>query len=120
MQNVQVKKAAVLERLHTNRDAHRAAFERALEGYHEKVIANLASAIEQAKKSGKIHPSEIWEIARLPQPEDHTRDYDLAIDMLAMEVRDDVELTQQEYRNLVRDEWDWKERFLATNASYGL
>ena len=55
---------------------------------------------------------------RLPEPEDHTVDFDTALDMLEWEVGETVELDERTFRRLVRNEWAWRETFAANTASY--
>ena len=50
-------------------------------------------------------------------PVDQTADYDRALQMLKMEVSKDVELTEQEFMELVQDNWSWKRQFSLSNAS---
>lgn len=54
-------------------------------------------------------------------PEDHTDEYDQLLEMLAMSVDDEVELTAQEFAQYVRDDWSWKHQFTRTmrrNSTY--
>ena len=54
-------------------------------------------------------------------PQSHVKDYDEAIEMLEFhtvtedEAKDTVQLTQQDFRTFVRDDWAWKQNWSASN-----
>lgn len=113
MRTVTVRKVELIEKLTTNRATHRAQFEAALDGWHRVVLAELQSAVLDALAARQYRT-----FFQLPQPSDHTEEYDRALAMLGMEVGDTVELTDIEFAELVMDNWRWKNDFLSTNASY--
>jgi hypothetical protein len=113
MDKIVVNKADLLKVVTENREQHRAIFEEALVGFRAKVVERLDEMIARAKANKKI---EMY--IGLVQPEDHTKDYDLVIGMLGMDVGDTVELSAREYAQYVTDDWGWRERFLTTNAYY--
>lgn len=115
MRTVKVKKTELIEKLTANRAAHRAQFEAALAGWEQAVLAELQQALDDAR-AGKQYRTYF----ALPQPSDHTEDYDRALAMLTMEVEDTVTLTDVEFSELVMDNWRWKPDFLSTNASYSV
>lgn len=114
MQVVRVRREEVLERMRTNRTNHRAIFEDALIGYRKRVIEELDKMIEMARRGDRIRQN-----VGLLEPQDHTSDYDLVIDMLEMETEDIIELTQQEFAQYVRDDWAWKGQFYASTVGMG-
>jgi len=55
------------------------------------------------------------------KPEDYSRFYREAIEMLQFEINDVVTLSVESFKQLVKDEWSWKNRFFAAdrkNSSY--
>jgi len=110
---VVVQKDKLVETLTANRDAHRAIFEEALEGYKVRSIELLEEHIERIKK-GKVERI----IVSLPVPEDHTDDYDRALTSLEWSIFDEVELSMREFDQYVRDNWSWKGEFTATTSMY--
>jgi len=113
MKAIKVNKVDLIQILEKNRKEHRAIFEEALEGYKKAIIAELERRLVRAKK-GKI----IDHIINVQQPTDQTKDYDRALGMLKMSLENEVELTEQDYRSYVLDDWNWKSQFLASNAFY--
>lgn len=113
MEQVVVKKDDLRQTLVANKTAHRAEFEKAIEGYRNRCIELLEEHIERIKK-GKVEVVQVF----LPVPEDHTDDYDKAILTLDWTVFDEVVLSIREFDMYVRDNWTWKNEFATTNAMY--
>lgn len=110
---VTVKKAEALTIVRGNREAHAAIVAEAREGYLDKARKALSDKMEKLLK-GKVVALSF----HLSVPRDHTKEYDTAIKMLEMHTGDTVGLTAGQVRTLIQDEWDWKDRFYATNSAY--
>jgi hypothetical protein len=113
MENVRVKKLEALETIKKNRAAHKAIFNEAVAGYKDQTLKLLNNHIEQIK-SGKVMRVTV----SLPQPEEHTKDYDRAIKMLEMSVDDEILIDEQSFQSYIMDDWHWKRQFLASNSHY--
>ena len=113
MRTVTVKKAALLGTVTENREAHREIFLKAQEGYREDMIAELELRLKEARE-GKV----IRRAITMPEPSDHTSDYDRVIAMLNMSVDDEIELDEHEFECFVLDQWGWKASAMHTNMSY--
>lgn len=113
MEMVVVKKDALANALEQNRDAHRALFLEALEGYKTRSVELLEEHIERIRK-GKVERIAV----SLPVPEDHTDDYNRALVSLEWSIFEEVELTMREFDMYVRDNWSWKGEFTATTSLY--
>ncbi len=113
MKEVTVVKVDLVERIKSNRDDHRSLFEKALQGY----FATARKALEEM--FDRIQAAEQVSIQLyMPVPEDHTRDYDQVLEMLAMEVRDQVTIDYKSFRQYVLDDWDWKQQWVGSNSTY--
>jgi hypothetical protein len=112
-EKVRVEKSDLLERLRENRDGHREVFLRATEGFREEVVRQLDQALEEARAGRKFRTS-----FALPEPSDHTRDYDRVIEMLELCVDQIVELDQREFAQYVQDDWGWRPDFVQTSSQY--
>ena len=106
MPTLTIPKVELQSILCTNRDKHRKLFEEALEAFREKAIENLESRIAQIKNGGKVNL-----YIDLVQPQDYTDSYNEVIEMLEFEINDEIELTQSEFRQYVKDDWGWKGNF---------
>jgi hypothetical protein len=115
LQEVRLDKKVLIAKLTENRDNHRAVFIEALEGYHKAVVKALETQLADAKAGRKYQPN-----VALPVPQDHTADYNQALDLLQMSLDDELVLTAREFSQYVRDDWGWKPDFITTASSYTL
>jgi len=113
MRTVVVDRDEYLDRLRANRENHRAVFDEAIEGYHRLLMAELERRIRDLKRGRQIDQH-----IGLPEPEDHTKDYDRVITMAEMSVSETVELSEDEFAMYVMDQWRWKQSFSDSTAMY--
>jgi hypothetical protein len=115
MNQVKVKREELLTKVRTNRDAHRALFIKAQEGYRKLVIEELDRMLSDAKSGRFIRRS-----IDLADPADHTRDYDRVLAMLEMSVEETITLQAHEFDQYVLDNWEWSRLASYTNRSYAV
>lgn len=108
-----VEKDRLKETLVANRDKHRAMFDEAIEGYRTRSIELLEEHIQRIKKN-KVEKI----FVNLPVPEDHTDDYNRALENLEWTIFDTVTLSAREFDQYVRDNWAWKAEFTNTTSMY--
>jgi len=113
MDTITVNKAELIKTLEENRTEHRSIFEEAQAVYRERVIHELDRHLRDAREGRKIS-----RYVSLPEPEDHTRDFDTAIAMLNWHTEDTVDLTLREFAQYVENKWTWRESFRANTMSY--
>lgn len=113
MSTVTVNKSALIEALVRNREEHRANFERALRGYHERSIQLLQQHIDRIRE-GKVERVYV----SLPIPEDHTDDYDRVIAQMEWSIHEEIELSNRDFDQYVLDNWLWKNEFVTTTSMY--
>jgi hypothetical protein len=113
MNTVKVKREELLTKVRTNRDAHRALFLKAQEGYRKLVIEELDRMLADARDGRPIQRS-----VTLTEPSNHVKDYDRVIAMLEMSVDDTITLDSQDFDRYVMDNWDWSRFALSTNTAY--
>lgn len=113
MKTVKVEKDWLVQIVGTNRDGHRAQFERAFEGYRAECIRVLTENLAAFKAGKRTHL--VWQ--EFP-PEDHTKEYDRVLAMLDASVDETIELTSEEFAQYVQDDWSWRERWTASNTKY--
>lgn len=117
MNKVIVKVDALKQKLIENREAHRALYEKAVEGYlveARKQVVDLLAKIDNRADGDALPSVSLW----LTEPENHTSDYDQVISMLDMTIHDEVELSNSEFKQYVMDDWNWKANWTASNAGY--
>lgn len=113
MNKMTMHRIDLIAALKKNRDTHREIFEKAQIAYREAVIEELDRMLADARKGRNIQ-----RMLTLPEPEDHTRDYDQAIRMLDMCIDKDIEITTSDFQCLVMDEWGWKRAWVGNTQSY--
>lgn len=116
MRNVTVEKDELRTILEKNQVTHVADFELAWAAYHKAVMSNAEKLLEAAKNMTKASVVNLY--INLARPENHVEDYVRAIEMCDWEIKDEVELTEGEFRELVQDNWSWKGNFEASNMMY--
>jgi len=110
---VTVKKEALLAALRKNREGHRSVFLKAQEGFRRLCIEHLDKMLANAKE-GRVFATAIG----LSAPEDHTKEYDVNIQMLEMSEDDKLVISEEQFRHFVQDDWDWRADFMANSAQY--
>lgn len=112
---ITANKAEILARLKVNREKHSKIVAEAREGYVKDAKEALKRRLKQLNE-GKITSL----VFSLHVPEDHTKEYDLAIEMLELSQTPVVELTSDQVQCLVQDRWGWKRSFLCANSGYSV
>jgi hypothetical protein len=113
MNTVKVKREELLNKVRSNRDAHRTLFLKAQEGYRKLNIEELDRMLAEAKAGRKISRS-----INLAEPVDHTSDYGRVIMMLEMSVDDTIVLDANGFDQYVRDRWAWSHHATTMYESY--
>jgi hypothetical protein len=113
MDRLKFNRDKIVERIKANRERHVDIYERAMEVYRQRAIAQLNTFVD-ALKAGKSPSLYI----SLPVPENHIKDYDAVLDMLNSSVDEFLVLSEQDFRCYVRDQWNWKSKFISTSNAY--
>ena len=113
MDTVRVRKADLIEKITTNRDEHRETFLKAQERFREHLIEALDQRLQDARDHKQVSLT-----ISLPEPVDYTDEYQRALDMLEWEIGDEVELDQQGFAQLVRNEWSWARHWASNSLAY--
>jgi hypothetical protein len=113
MNEVKIKKNELLDVVRKNRENHNTLFLRAQEGFRTRVVEELDRRLADARQGVKVNIA-----INLPEPQDHTEDYDRVIRMLEMSVDDEVVLQSHEFDQYVMDNWQWAKMVRTLNASY--
>ena len=113
MDSVKVSKLELERIVQINRDKHGAEYAEAFSGYRMACISALEANLE-AFRAGKAERIFINE----HPPEDHTKDYERVLRMLAMSTEAEVTLSAESFEHYVLDDWQWRRVWSATNAKY--
>lgn len=113
MRTVTVNREDFLVRVRENRNNHRQVFEEALEGYRNRLTLELERRVRDLKRGRHID-----QYIGLPEPEDHTSDYERIVAMAEMSVSERIELTEDEFAMYIMDQWRWKQSFTDSTDRY--
>lgn len=113
MNTITVNKEKLIKTLKVNRHEHQAIFDKAQEVYRAKMIEEFERSLAETKAGGKIRRA-----FSLPEPENHTEDFDTAIKMLEWDTSDEVDLSAGEFRTYVENEWGWQRSFAGNTEAY--
>lgn len=108
-----VKKAELIQTLQANRTIHAAQYQTAIEKYRLRAIEFFNEAIDKIKAGGEPE-----RYLNLPVPEEHTEDFDRAIEALEWHTEPTIELDDHQFDELVRNRWGWHRTFVANTTSY--
>jgi hypothetical protein len=109
--NANVKE--VLARLKKNRTQHSKIVAEARKGYMREARKALDKRLKELDKGQLVELR-----FSLQPPADHTKAYDLAIQMLELHTGDQIELNALQVRHFMMDDWSWAKQFLVANAPY--
>lgn len=113
MRDITVEKHDLVTKVKENREAHRAIFLEAVEGYRKEAVRQLEAHID------RIRNGDLPEVrVVLPAPSDHTADYDRVLAMLGWETAATIKIGEDDFASYVMDDWHWKRQFLTTNSAY--
>ena len=110
---VVVDKHELLDVLRANRTRHRDVFLRAQAGFRARAVEELDRSLADARNGNEVRLA-----VHLPEPADHTEDYDREIRMLEMHQEQTVKIRAQLFDQIVMDRWGWSGVFNATNSAY--
>ena len=113
MENVKLNKKDLLKVIKKNRKKHVEEYESASKIFIEDAIAKLQEMLKVAQTKGRIIQS-----LGLAEPKSYVESYDTAIRMLEMSVDEVIELSEQEFKQFVEDNWVWKSAFTTTTSFY--
>jgi hypothetical protein len=122
---VTVKKDELLAKLRENRAAHEAEYNKAVEGWHNKIDTVFGShkGILSKAKLGTLtakdvgRNSEAYELITDP-PENYLSSYDTAISMLEWHTGDEMKIERAQFEQYILDKWNWKASFSLKNSAY--
>lgn len=108
-----INKEELIKIVTNNRATHKSVFEEAWTEYERQVIATMETNLADAKAGRGLRTS-----INMVMPTNQTEDYDRVLRMLDLHQGDDIELDEHEFDNYVMDNWEWSQRWSASNMLY--
>lgn len=112
MNKVFVERSQLIDILSKNKAKHVETYQKALIGFKIKYQKVISDMLEKSHKNKFI-----MRIA-LEAPFSHEQDYEKAIQMINLSVRNEIELTQKDFENYVLDNWSWSSHFFSNSSNY--
>ena len=109
---IQVEKSDLIVKIKENKENHVKEYAKAVVAYKEEALrqlANLKVEVENGSLDAKLD---------LITPVDNSDNYDKIIEMFEWEVKDVVELEQDEFQEYVQDTTDFAVRAKMSNTAY--
>ncbi len=112
---VTVNTADVLKKIEANREEHAQIIAEARVGFRVKAKELLEQQLVLLadEKLSKLD-------VQLAPPRSYVSEYDTIIEMLRMHTPETIELSADEVRMFVQDNWDWTEEFLKNASTYSI
>lgn len=117
MDSITVNKQNLIETLKTNRDEHQAIYAKAVLAYKARYVEEAKRFADEAVRSAAIG-ARFVAFNYPPVPEEHTDDFDRAIQMLEWDLSDTVDLSTHEFAQYVQNNWGWAKTFTSNTVSY--
>lgn len=116
MQKIKIDKKKLLARLRENKTQHEKVFIETFNNYKIKARENLETFYKESP--AKIAAGENVYYPSLTIPTSYSKEYETAIEILEFSVDKTVELTHEEFKQYVRDEWSWHKVFTQVTGFY--
>lgn len=112
LKTIKVSKQELIDKITENLGKHQ-------EEYDQSVIDRKQHAIEVlTEQLAESKDGNIPEILTFDAVPNHSADYKTVIEMLEMSVDNEIEVTYEQFKRYVRDEWEWKSEFLTVSGMY--
>lgn len=131
--SIEVGREELLKILKENLERHKKEYEEARKGWYTKMVLALITAaeharlmadvVEKAGEAGEAFPPDVEPALLIPKdwhdaPKSYADQYDDAIEMLTMAKDEKITLSRTLWRQLVKDEWEWKTKHMMSNRKY--
>lgn len=110
---ITVAKAVLITTLEDNRDKHARDYTKAKRGWIKLLRKELQTMLTTLDSGGELRLQ-----IENQKPVSYLAEYVEAIEMLNFSSDDAVVLTAQQYRQYVKDDWDWKDYWVGSTRTY--
>jgi hypothetical protein len=107
-----VKKADLIAQIKKNKEVHIKAYAKAVVAYKKEALKQLAEQTKAAKE-GKLNIH-----LNLTSPISLANHYDELVEMFELEVREEIEISQQEYNEYYKDKTEVTRHAMLSNEMY--
>lgn len=122
MNTVTVFKQQLREKISSNKKKHESEYNQAVIEYNSAMKSyynQLAEKVNSHNSESGIIP--LFKHDPPERPRSYIKEYESVENMLKYEVRDEIELSMEEFSKYIEDDWGWKDTFiyaLSKNRTY--
>lgn len=119
MKEVKIKTTDLIDKISKNLEQHILDYNEACKDYNE-AIKTLSSNNKYIAYDDDLSVEEKYnKMKKFPSPpQSYVEEYETAREMALMSCDLEVVLSEQEFKQLILDQWHWKDSFLLSNAMY--
>jgi len=115
MNKVKIEKLKLLEIVRYNLQKHLQEYKEAVENYKLLVLKISKENLKYSKTQDVLKYG--FKDYPVP-PKSYEKEYNKSIRMLELSVDDIIEINEEIFNQLVLDEWNWKNQFVASSTLY--
>lgn len=108
---IKIKKEDLLKAIKSNRDKHALEYRKAKAGFRKLLEEEL-----NAKLKAVVEGKSVELTFKSVKPTSHLKEYDDIIGMLELSTDTEFEINHEQYRQYVKNEWEWERVWHASNA----
>lgn len=108
---ITMDKNTVLNKLYSNREKHRATYADAKLGWEVK-MEEYSKQLAQWAKGGTDRPQEPH------KPVNFMKEYDFLIEMIEAHREASIQLDEDDFKKIIKNEFSWSGYFATTNSAY--
>jgi hypothetical protein len=110
---IKVNKSDLLNTLKESRKSHAAEYSKAKTGFKKLLEKELEKKLADLRSGKKVELT-----FQNRKPDSHINDYDEVIEMLELSTDVEIELSHQQWKQYIKNEWDWLKTWSLSNANY--
>ena len=114
MRTITVNKDELLEALTKNQRTHLREYLQAMDGFRTAMHDAYCAATTDLEVSGKAKQN----FHDIEKPESHDDDYSLVIAMLEYHEGSTIELSENDFKQCIQDDWSWQPNFKTLHSRY--
>ena len=104
-EKVYLKKDILIDTLEKKLELHKKVYTECMIAFKKNYVNALKQMIKDSKKN------KFSQYIEAEKPQNHTEDYENAIKMIKMSCRNEVELTDTEFKQYILNKWAWMSEF---------
>ena len=114
MKEITIKKSKLVDKINENMTIHVKEYKELHILYTQEAILRLQVLLQNIQKNS--HNVSLY--VDLVEPTSSEDSYRTALEMLELEVNENVTISEQEFKQYIKDEWHWSRSFELSKSAY--